>query len=43
MRFLLSAGAPNASNLRTFIENYDRIAKKYNYRNQQALEETLVL
>ncbi len=24
-------GAPDRGNLRTFIENYDRVAKKYNF------------
>ena len=30
-------GAPNTGNLRTFIENYDKVAKKYNYSSRESL------
>lgn len=30
-------GAPDVGNLRTFIENYDRVAKKYNFSSERDL------
>ena len=33
-------GPPNASNLRTFIDNFDRVAKKYNYKEAKAVNQS---